>query len=559
MDRHVKAQRWLTSGSLTVVLLLAGCQSASSRFAAAREPSSSMEKERAELAAGSGLPLNRPTKNDDRAFDSQEESQSSEQATPVSMVGFQIDHVAEKPAFETTTVLPASQIKLIDSADTTSQSVDYAAGVDDPLAIAPYMTSELSFSLQDAIATSLTQNPDMIAARGQEEVSTAAVGVAETYIWNPFVQAQIRPGDGRGGDSNYYIWLMQRFELAHQQQFRENSSRSLLNQVRWTIHQTELTNISTTSQFYFTALYQRELHDLANQTAELNNDLLGIVERRFKAGVSTAAQVTTAKVAARQSHNQLNLANANFQTALLALRRQLNLSPSDALTLTDRLPRFYWHPAHEFVGSVSDSESTDSTDPRLMAAELVQGRPDVMAALAGVHAASANAHLANAARTPDLQLGPILDKNANGSYDVGVRVQRDLFVFNNGRPLTRQRNAEWQQQNRVYTQLKTRATREAETAIDRYERARALAKGTKVDLSPFGEKMPDDLKDINAQFQAGQADVLIVYATQNSLLQDRRTYLDSLNELALSTAAVVLATAVPVERIVTLADDQNNP
>ena len=202
--------------------------------------------------------------------------------------------------------------------------------------------------------------------------------------------------------------------------------------------------------------------------------------------------------------------------------------------------------------------STDSTDPRLMAAELVQGRPDVMAALAGVHAASANAHLANAARTPDLQLGPILDKNANGTYDVGVRVQRDLFVFNNGRPLTRQRNAEWQQQNRVYTQLKTRAAREAETAIDRYERARALAKRTKVDLSPFGEKMPDDLKDINAQFQAGQADVLIVYATQNSLLQDRRTYLDSLNELALSATAVVQATAVPVERIVTLADDQHS-
>jgi len=193
-----------------------------------------------------------------------------------------------------------------------------------------------------------------------------------------------------------------------------------------------------------------------------------------------------------------------------------------------------------------------------MAAELVQGRPDVMAALAGVHAASANAHLANAARTPDLQLGPILDKNANGTYDVGVRVQRDLFVFNNGRPLTRQRNAEWQQQNRVYTQLKTRAAREAETAIDRYERARALAKRTKVDLSPFGEKMPDDLKDINAQFQAGQADVLIVYATQNSLLQDRRTYLDSLNELALSATAVVQATAVPVERIVTLADDQHS-
>ncbi|OYW13565.1 MAG: hypothetical protein B7Z55_16630, partial [Planctomycetales bacterium 12-60-4] len=155
-------------------------------------------------------------------------------------------------------------------------------------------------------------------------------------------------------------------------------------------------------------------------------------------------------------------------------------------------------------------------------------------------------------------VGPILDKNANGSYDLGVRLQRDLFVMNNGRPLTRQRNAEWQQQNRVYTQLKTRAAREAETALDRYERARLLASETKVDLSPFNEMMPEDLKDINNQFQAGQADVLIVYATQNSLLQDRRTYLDSLNELALSAAAVVQATALPIERIVSVADGQNS-
>ncbi|HQX50196.1 MAG TPA: hypothetical protein PLR25_09820, partial [Planctomycetaceae bacterium] len=90
------------------------------------------------------------------------------------------------------------------------------------------------------------------------------------------------------------------------------------------------------------------------------------------------------------------------------------------------------------------------------------------------------------------------------------------------------------------------------------ERARLLAIETKVDLSPFSEKMPADLKDINAQFQAGQADVLTVFATQNSLLQDRRTYLDLLNELAQSAAGVVQATALPVDRIVTLGDGENS-
>ncbi len=551
MNRLSKAQQRLTLSSLLVAATIAGCKSAATRYAAARVPSAPTA-----LAAGFAVPQHFESAPEASAYGSHKEDVV--RATPVSMVAYRKNHFAETPIIEaTTTVIPASLVEPVDSQDVAGQSTTLAEVVIDPRTSSTAQSSGLSYSLQDAIATSLMQNPDLIAARGQEQVSTAAVGVAETYIWNPFIQAQIRPEDGRGGQSNYYLWLMQRFELAHQQKFREQGAYSLLNQVRWTIHQTELTNIATTSQFYFAALYQRELHDLAHQTAKLNEDLLGIIERRFKGGVGTAPQVTTAKVAARQSKNQAQLADANYQTALLALRRQLNLSPSEPLILTNRLPSFYWHPVSVFNSSEVKIEASDEAGIQQLATKLIEGRPDVMAALAGVNAACASAHLAKAAQRPDVQAGPILDKNANGSYDVGVRLQRDLFAFNNGRPLTRQRNAEWQQQNRVYTQLKTRATREAETALDRYERARLLAAETKVDLSPFNEKMPADLKDINSQFQAGQADVLIVYATQNALLQDRRTYLDSLNELALSAAAVVQATALPVERIVSVADGQN--
>ena len=86
-----------------------------------------------------------------------------------------------------------------------------------------------------------------------------------------------------------------------------------------------------------------------------------------------------------------------------------------------------------------------------------------------------------------------------------------------------------------------------------------LAEESKVDCRRSREKMPPDLKEIKAQFQAGQADVLAVFATQNSLLQDRRTYLDLLNELAQSAAGVIQATALPVERIVAPDDGHNLP
>lgn len=406
--------------------------------------------------------------------------------------------------------------------------------------------------LTDAVTTSLFQNPDLVAARGQERISEAALGVAETYPWNPFIQSQLLPGTGgsTATQTSYYIWLMQRFELAHQQRYREQAAAATLNQVRWNIHQAELLNVAQTARLYFAAQYQFELFRLANETAELNDQLLGVVQRRFKAGLATAAAVTTAEVAARQSRRQAHLADATYQAAVLAVRQQLNVPVDMALSLSERLSDYEWHAVASLeVGA--DPQKLATVDAAALAAELASGRPDVLAASSGLSAAHANAELANAARIPDIQAGPILNTFPNGAETLGVRFQMDLPVWNNGKPLAHQRRVEQNQQALVYHQLLMRATLEAQMAIDRYERARQLAGESQVDLSPIGVNPPPDLQSIITQFEAGQADVLAVFATQSSLLQDRRTYLDLLNELAQSAAGVVQATGVPIERLIT--------
>ncbi len=343
---------------------------------------------------------------------------------------------------------------------------------------------------------------------------------------------------------------MQRFELAHQQRYREQAAAATLNQVRWNIHQAELLNVAQTARLYFAAQYQFELFRLANETAELNDQLLGVVQRRFKAGLATAAAVTTAEVAARQSRRQAHLADATYQAAVLAVRQQLNLPVDMALSLSERLSDYEWHAVASLeVGA--DPQKLATVDAAALAAELASGRPDVLAASSGLSAAHANAELANAARIPDIQAGPILNTFPNGAETLGVRFQMDLPVWNSGKPLAHQRRVEQNQQALVYHQLLMRATLEAQMAIDRYERARQLASESQVDLSPIGVNPPPDLQSIISQFEAGQADVLAVFATQSSLLQDRRTYLDLLNELAQSAAAVVQATGVPPERLIT--------
>jgi cobalt-zinc-cadmium efflux system outer membrane protein len=411
-------------------------------------------------------------------------------------------------------------------------------------------------TLDDAIATALFQNPDLITLRGQEGVSRAALGVARTYPWNPFVQAQYFPNGsplvlsnqpgGSAGMSNYYIWVMQRFELAHQMRFRKQAAGALLTQVQWNIQQGELINVAQTTRLYFAALYQRELRDLAYEFAQINDRLLGVVERRLHANLATPADMTMARVAARQTRRQADLAEANYQTALLALRQQMNLPLEAPLVVDDRITSFAWSPVQ-----CIDPESP-SLSPTQLAGALVQSRPDLMAASAGVAVANANAWLARAARMPDLQVGPIVDTGDDGTQYMGLRVQSDIPVLNTGKPLANQRHAELQQQRLTFAQLNQRAVIEAQTAIDRYERARRLAEAAAADHAGPSAAVPAELRDITAQFEGGQAEVVAVLNTQANLVLDRRAYLDLLNELAQAAANVVQATALPPRRLAIL-------
>ena len=122
----------------------------------------------------------------------------------------------------------------------------------------------------------------------------------------------------------------------------------------------------------------------------------------------------------------------------------------------------------------------------------------------------------------------------------------DLPVLNNGTPLLKQRSQELHQQTVVWQQLQTRAELEALAAVDRYERARRLISET---ASNNGIELPIELQRLEAQFQAGEVDVLRIFQARTSLIQSRRAYLDTLNELAQSAATVTATTGVPPQAL----------
>ena len=413
---------------------------------------------------------------------------------------------------------------------TAIQQVAAQIPIDSPVDSSATLTR---LSIRQAIETALVQNPDLVALRQTEGVSAAALGVAETYPFNPWVQVQATPYQdarvGGPGTTAHYVLVMQQIQLAHQQQFREEAAGAALNGVRWNLLQAELLNIAQTQRLYFAAVYQQGLRDLARVIADNNAQLLTILERQLAAGAATAADVAMVRMDARSTRRQMQLAEANLQTALLDLRRQLGLSPDAEIVLDDEAFRWEW---------------AATTKEHLAA--LSATRPDVLAAQADMDAARANTNLACAARTPDLQIGPFYATNEGGTNFLGFRAQMDLPVINNGMPLVRQREAELNQRAMTWQQLQLRAGLEAQAAADRYERARQLwIEPNERDAAD----LPIELQRLEEHFKSGEVDVLRVLQARTSLIQNRRADLDVLNELLLAATAVTAATGMPLESL----------
>lgn len=395
----------------------------------------------------------------------------------------------------------------------------------------------LKLDLIQALETSLLQNPELTALRRNEGVSVGALGVAQTYPFNPFVQLQVTPlqnaKNGAGDGTTYhYVLLMQTLQLGRQQFHREENAIAALNSVRWNILQAELSNVAQTERLYFAALYQRGLRDLALANAQLSDQLLGVVEKRLEGGDVTGAEAAISRLDNRAARQQAKLAEANYQTALLDLRRQLNIPAAVSIDVVEGLETWTWLPSN-------------LSEPGAAAA-YVASRPDVMAARCDVAAARANVDLARGSRIPDLQIGPYYQRTESGTSYLGLRTQNDIPVWNNGVPLVRQREAEVRQRAVVRQQLQLRAQLDAESALVRYERAlQMLAESD----STFTESFPAELSRLEQQYRAGDIDFLRVVTARTSLLQLRRTHLDLLNEVAQAAIAVTAATGMPPETI----------
>ncbi len=341
-------------------------------------------------------------------------------------------------------------------------------------------------SLDSAIALSLERNPTLATVRASGPVAHTTFHVAATYPWNPQFQTQVLPysrdRNGNDGAVSQQHVIVQTFELGRQRQFRKGAAAANWRQVSHTIRQAELTTAAQTTSLYFAVLYQRELRDMNQTLAEANEELVGVMQRRQQAGQANVADVELARLQSQSSRRQWRLAEASCQTAYMNLLSQLNLDPTTQFRLTPEWINWQWRPLDDIMSDSAgptgsaciDKSSAWQTargddlalpENEALLRQIIFDRPDVAAARAGVAMARENLRLAKAMKRPDLQLGPMWQRDDAATEFWGVQGQIDIPVVNTGETLVAQRLAELRQQQIAAEQLEN-ASRSGSTRGD---------------------------------------------------------------------------------------------
>ena len=174
-------------------------------------------------------------------------------------------------------------------------------------------------------------------------------------------------------------------------------------------------------------------------------------------------------------------------------------------------------------------------------------RPDVAAARLGVSAAEANRDLAQANKIPNVATGPSYERDETGTVFFGLQAQMDLPIWNTGRPLVRQRDAELQQQLITWRQTARCGLpprRSPPRSVIKWPADLWLELSKRVDVGK------DDFKRITDAFENGQATIVEVLATRENLILERQAYLDLLNQVSQAAVDVVRRMAIDPDMLI---------
>ena len=414
-------------------------------------------------------------------------------------------------------------------------------------------TGGQSISMQTALYGALTGNPDLVTMRQGNAlaVSAEAVEVARHFptTLNPTLWMDYRPitlvpngtfgtnspGSGANrqngfyhfGQDFFYISLRQPIELGHQTTHRFHIAEAAYDQQRWLVIQAELTALVQTYRFFQTAAYRREKYRLAQQLADFNDRLLKSLQRRMVANQVQAADVELARLESLATRQQIKAARQDYLTALTDLRNQIGIPESAG--------------AVEPLGDFTLPAYIPPVDEQIMIQEALRNRPDIHAAhaqIAGTHSAVS---LAKGDRIPTPIIGPQYEMDEAGVQYIGFVFITPLPVWNNGKPLVLQREADHRRAIVAYEQAQQRATAQVRAGVAKWNSATELVN----ESSGLTRELGVSVGVLERLFEAGQSDLTKLMQARQRLIQLENAQLDAVWQATQAQADLLLALGTP--------------
>ena len=428
--------------------------------------------------------------------------------------------------------------------------------IPDPSPISSAGIGGQSISLQAAMYGALTSNPDLVTLREGNALaaSAEAVEVARNFpttlnptLWIDFRPITLVPNGtfgtgspagshaGHPGANGYYhygqdliyVSLRQPIELGHQTTHRYRIAQAAYDQQKWIVVQAELTALVQTYRFFQTAAYRREKFYLARELANFNDQLLETLQRRMEANPILAPDVSLARVESRATRQQIKAARQDYLTALADLRNQVGI-PEQAGAI-------------EPLGEFALPPYIPPLDEQVMITEALQNRPDIQAANALVTGAHSAVDLAKGDRIPTPVFGPQYAMDEAGVQYVGFVLISPIPIWNNGKPLVLQREAEHRRAVVALKEANERAIAQVRAAVAKWNGARELLTES-IDLSTDLRK---EVAVLDRLFDAGQTDLTKLMQARQRLIQLENSRLDAVWAATQAQADLLLALGVP--------------
>jgi outer membrane protein, heavy metal efflux system len=408
-------------------------------------------------------------------------------------------------------------------------------------------------AMQAALYGAITSNPDLVTMREGNALaaSAEAVEVARHFptTLNPTLWLDYRPitlvpngtfGTGPGshasasgnnfyhyGQDYIYVSLRQPVELGHQTTHRYRIAQAAYDQQKWLVVQAELTALVQTYRFFQTAAYRREKFRLAEELADFNDRLQETLQRRMEANQVQAADVALSRVESRATRQLVKAARQDYLIALTDMRNQIGI-PEQAGTF-------------EPLGEFSVPPYIPPVDEQVMVQEALGNRPDIQAARAQVAGTHSAVNLAKGDRIPTPIIGPEYQMDEAGVQYIGFVFIAPIPIWNNGKPLVLQREAEHRRALVAFKEAQQRAIGQVRAAVAKWNGATELVN----DSAGLSSDLNVEVKKMERLFEEGQADLTKLMQARQRLIQLENSRLDAVWQATQAQADLLLALGVP--------------